>query len=135
MAYSGYLIKLGSNAVEIPLKYICLDSYSVTYSTQDIDSYRDATGVLHRNVLPNRVVKVEFTTPIMRAADVMTFMSIINGAYANSSTKTVSVKWYNPESNDYKTMDCYVPDITFTIKENSPSGFIYNPVRIAFIGY
>lgn len=133
MAYNGYLLKL--NNVTMPLKYIMLESYTVTYSTQDLDSYRDATGVLHRNVLAHKVMKAEFTTPIMRQNDVKSFMSIINTAYSDSTSKTVSVEFYNPENNNYVTMSSYVPDISFTIKENSPQGFVYNPVRVAFIGY
>ncbi len=133
MAYNGYLIKV--NGVTIPHKYIALESYSVTYSTQDLDSYRDAMGYLHRTVLAHKVIKVEFTTPILRQADVMAFMSIINSAYSLASEKKVNISAFNPETNDYRTATCYVPDIKFTIRENSPSGFIYNPVRVAFIEY
>lgn len=133
MAYNGYLLKL--NGTTMPLKYISLETYTVTYSTQDIDSYRDVTGVLHRNVLSHKVMKAEFNTPPMYQKDVVSFMSIINAAYSDSTTKTVSVEFYSPETNAYVTMTSYVPDISFTIKENSPRGFIYNPVRVAFIGY
>lgn len=133
MAYQGYLIKIGSTS--IPLKYFCIDSYKVSYHTQDIDSYRDATGVLHRNVLPHRVMKAEFTTPTMYASDVAAFMSILNSNYSGSPLKTATVTFYNPENNDYVAMTSYIPDIEFSIRENSPRGFIYNPVRVAFIGY
>lgn len=133
MAYTDYLIKVGTK--KIPNKYIAIESFKVTKHTQDIDSYRDATGVLHRNVLSHRVMKAEFTTPTMYASDVNDLMTLINGQYSDSTTKTATVSFYDAESNGYVSMPSYVPDIEFSIRENSPRGFIYNPVRIAFIGY
>lgn len=133
MAYNGYLIKIGNT--QIPNKYIAIESFKVTKHTQDIDSYRDATGVLHRNVLSHRVMKAEFTTPTMYASDVNALMTIINSKYTDSATKTATVEFYDAETNSYTSMTSYVPDIEFNVKENSPRGLIYNPVRIAFIGY
>ena len=133
MAYSDYLIKVGTK--KIPNKYISLESFKVTKHTQDIDSYRDATGKLHRNVLSHKVMKAEFTTPTMYASDVDALMTLISGQYSDANTKTVTVDFYDAETQTYVSMPAYVPDIEFNIKENSPRGFIYNPVRIAFIGY
>ena len=51
MAFQGYLIKVGN--YPIPLTYMKLESYkSAPDQRQDLDSFRDADGYLHRTVLP-----------------------------------------------------------------------------------
>ena len=139
MAFSGFLIKLGSggSAYTIPLKYMRYETYNVTYSTQDLDSYRDSNGILHRNALTHKVGKVEFNTPMMNNSEVETLMSAIRGKYINSTEKKVSATFYVPELNDYVTQDMYVPDIEFNIRNVDAVNNVvnYNETRIAFIGY
>lgn len=133
MAYGNYLLKVGT--YEVPLRYIKTETYSVLHSTTDLDSYRDANGVLHRNALAHKVNKVEFSTPPMFASDFNVLMSNISSQYTNTTEKKCSVSCYIPEIDSYETSNMYVPDITVSILENNPKGFIYDSVRIAFIGY
>ena len=63
MAYKGYLLKIGD--WEFPLKYIRAETYVALRSGQDLDSYRDADGNLHRTALDNFLYKIEFETPPM----------------------------------------------------------------------
>ena len=60
-AYKGYLLKIGNWVV--PNKFIRAQTYTVLRSGQDLDSYRDADGNLHRTALDNFLYKVEFETP------------------------------------------------------------------------
>lgn len=60
MAYSGFLIRTGD--YEIPLEYISCQTYKVTRSIQDLNSYRDSNGELHREALEHTLEKVEFET-------------------------------------------------------------------------
>lgn len=46
MAYSGFLIKVGDYTV--PFRYIEAKKYKCSIKGQDLDSYRDANGILHR---------------------------------------------------------------------------------------
>ena len=136
MAYSGYLIKVGTYTV--PMDFIAYDSYSVLYSTTDLDSYRDADGVLHRNALEHKVGKVEFTTPYIKSSDFERLMQGIRSQYSSAVEKRVErVEFFIPELGVYQAQSMYVPDITVKInnvaKDNS--GLVYEPVRIAFIGY
>lgn len=133
MSYNGFLLKVGKN--EIPLKYFGLDTYKILRSTSDFDSYRDADGVLHRNALSHKVMKVEFTTPYMYGEELDTLMNLIRSQYTNATEKKVIISAYDKESNSYVSATCYVPDITFQIAQNSPRGFVYAPTRIAFIEY
>lgn len=133
MAYSNYLVKVGNYT--IPENFIKYDSFSALYSTTDLDSYRDANGVLHRNALSHKVAKVEFETPYMYSSDVDTLMSNIRSNFTSLVEKKANVSVYIKEINDYVTGYMYMPDVTFQIAQNSPNGFIYAPIRIAFIGY
>lgn len=134
--FQGYLVKVGNYI--IPYKYIRFDSYSVFMSIADLDSYRDANGILHRNALEHRSNKAEFETPAMLTNDDFSeLMSNIRANYTNTNERRASVELYIPEIDDYITQDMYMPDIQPKIyRYNKETGKLqYNPIRLAFIGY
>ena len=134
MAYKGYLIKI--DGVILPHSFMKAETYQVTKNGQDLDSYRDANGVLHRTALAHFVAKVEFETPPLKTnSDIAELMSYINPKYIMPVEKKLSVEVYIPEDDDYMTQDMYVPDIKFEIYYADANVIKYNPVRIAFIGY
>lgn len=135
MAFSGYLVKVGT--YEIPLSYMRYESYQITYYTQDLDSYRDSDGVLHRNALQHKVGKLEFNTPIMSNSVFSTFMSSLQGQMSDPTEKKVSVKFYVPEDDAYVTQDMYIPDVVTKIRnvDDVNNTISYQETRIAFIGY
>ena len=67
MAYAGYLIKVGgADGTVFPMKYIRVETYKCTPNQRiDQGSDSDATGTLHRTVLPHTRTKIEFETPQM----------------------------------------------------------------------
>lgn len=135
MAYNGYLIKVGNYIIPTD-KYIKADSYSALYSTSDLDSYRDANGVLHRQALEHKLLKIEFETPAMlNNAEMGTLLANIRSNYTNVVEKRCNVTAYVPELDNYVTADCYIPDINFKIYGNYGGVIHYNPVRFAFIEY
>ena len=84
MAYNGFLIKVGDYI--IPFKYMKADSYTAYRSIQDLDSYRDANGQLHRTALSHVPNKVEFETPPMLTdKSFADLMSSIQKNYINSN--------------------------------------------------
>lgn len=134
MAYQGYLIKVGNYT--IPLKYIKADSYSVTLNSQDIDSYRDADGLLHRNALEHKVAKAEFNTiPMLTDAQVDEILGNIESQFTNAIEKKASVTFYVPEKRAYMTQDAYMADVEMQPYWADAKMIQYNPFRIAFIGY
>lgn len=134
MAYQGYLIKI--NGVALPYSFMKAETYKVTKHGQDLDSYRDANGLLHRTALEHFVAKVEFETPPLKTnEDIKELMSYIKPQYIMPTEKKLSVEVYIPEDDDYMTQDMYVPDISFEIYYADANVIKYNPVRIAFIGY
>ncbi len=129
MAFEGYLIKI--NGTAFPNSYILMDSYdSSPNQLMDDDSYTDGDGKLHRNVLPHTRSKLEFNTvPKLTLADKMAIQSFI------PTRVKLTVKYWNDESNTYKSGEFYVPDITFPIHDITATDIIYNSTRIAFIEY
>lgn len=135
MAYNGYLLKVGNYVID-PKKYIAAESYQVTRNVQDLDSYRDANGVLHRNALAHAPIKVEFTTPAMMTnREVAEFMGNIRSQTTNEIERKYTVEVYVPELDDYVTDDMYMPDPQFTIYGSYDNHLTYKATRIAFIGY
>lgn len=135
MAFSGYLVKVGT--YEIPLSYMRYESYQITYYTQDLNSYRDSDGVLHRNALAHKVGKLEFNTPIMSNTDFSTLMSSLKAQMSDPTEKKASVTFYVPEDDAYVTQDMYIPDVVTKIRnvDEGSNTISYQETRIAFIGY
>lgn len=140
MAFSGYLIKVGSglSAVEIPLKYMRAESYTVTPNQRmEWSAERDTTGVLHRTTVTNCPPKIEFETPYMTNSDISALNTILQGAFTSATERKLPIEYYDPESDSYKTHDCYMPDVNYKIRNvNSVNNVInYQQLRYAFIGY
>lgn len=134
MAYSGYLIQIGN--YKLPHKYISAESYSVYKNTQDLDSYRDADGVLHRTALEHTPNKVEFETRNMLTDKQFSeIMSNIRNNFTNATERKASVTLYIPESDSYVTQDMYMPDIQPQLYSADSKKIQYKPIRLAFIGY
>ena len=139
MAFSGYLIKVGTGTpVEIPLKYMRAETYSVTPNQRlEWSAERDVTGVLHRETTPNMPPKIEFNTPLMTNKDIKALNTILSNAYSNATERKLSVTYYDPESDTYKTHDCYMPDVKYEIRNVDTANNVinYEELRYAFIGY
>lgn len=137
MSFNGTLITVGSYAID-GTYYIGWDKYNVTRNIQDLDSYRDANGLLHRNALDHVPVKVEFETrENLTNADIATFFGNIRSNFSVPKERKASVTAYVPETDDYITQDMYMADPQFKIKRIDPNTNIiyYEPIRVAFIGY
>lgn len=139
MAFSGYLIKVGTGTpVEIPLKYMRAETYKVTPNQRlEWSAERDVTGVLHRETTPNMPPKIEFNTPLMTNADIKALNTILSNAYSVTAERKLSVTYYDPESDTYKTHDCYMPDVKYEIRNVDTANNVinYEELRYAFIGY
>ena len=137
MAYSDYLVKVGN--YKIPFDYIGLDAYTITPDQrQDLDPYRDADGVLHRNVVSNKPSKIEINTPILKHSQVRTFLTNLTAQFTDAAARKCEVTYYDVMSDSYKTETMYVPDIKFQIYHVDTANFdnsLYQPTSIHFIGY
>ncbi len=137
MAFNGTLFTAGSYQVTGE-KYIDYGKYNATMNVQDLDSYRDANGILHRNALEHIPLKVEFETrENLTNEDMEAFYGSIRSNFTDATQRIVSVTAYVPELNDYVTQDCYMPDPQFKIKriDYNTNTIYYESIRFAFIGY
>ena len=132
MAFNGsFYLKVGNYA--IPLKYMKLDSYQTSPDQrQDLDSYRDADGILHRTVLPHTASKVEFETPPLLVDDFRKLVNGIRANYTNTLERSCTLTYYDDETDSYKSGQFYLPG-TWTFQVYNKQ--IYNSFRIAFIEY
>lgn len=134
MAYSGFLIKVGNYTV--PFRYIEAKKYKCGIKGQDLDSYRDANGILHREALKNKAIKTEWETPTGKEeSELRELMDNIRRQYTNQIEKKALVTAWMPEIGDYVTMDCYMPDVEYTIDYADETTVEYSSFRLAFIGY
>lgn len=134
MAYGGFLIKVGDYTV--PFRYIEAKKYKTGIKGQDLDSYRDANGKLHREALKNVSLKTEWETPSnIDETALRPLMDNIRRQYTDRTEKKALVTAWMPEIGDYVTMDCYMPDVEFTVDYADESKVKYASFRIAFIGY
>lgn len=131
--YSGFLLKIGNEIFN--MKYIKEKTYKGYVSVQDLDSYRDANGLLHRETLSHVPIKCEFETIPLNNEQYEQIMDMIRRNYINELERKVTITAFILEYNGYVTQDAYMaepqPQIQ-TIKDNKIQ---YAPLRIAFIGY
>ena len=137
MAYLGYLLKVGTYEITGE-KFINYESYDVTREIQDLDAHRDATGKLHRNVLPNIPIKINFETrPGLNNDEVAEFLGNISSNYTNALERKAVVRAFVPELNDYIEQDMYMAGPTLKIKriDANTNQVFYNSFKVTFIGY
>lgn len=139
MAYNNFLIKLGgSTGTALSLEYIQYETYKVTPNQRmDIEARRDSTGLLHRSVVSHTATKVEFETPYMDSNRVDAMMTLIKNYWTSTKERKITLQYYDPETNSYKTGTFYMPDIEFNIRNIDTVKKVvnYDPIRIAFIEY
>jgi hypothetical protein len=134
MAYQGYLIKVGNYIIPTD-KYVKADSYSVTRIVQDLDSARDANGILHRTALSHVPHKIEFETPAMLTnTDMADLFGNIRRNYLIAEERKLMVTAYIPELDDYVTQKGYMADFKPQMYFADANKIQYDPVRFAFIG-
>lgn len=139
MAFNGYLIKLGgSNGNVLPLKYMRFQTYSVTPNQrQDLNSTVDTSGNLHRTALSHTRTKIEFSTPTMYNKDIDALVSLFKAAWTSSTERKLTLEYYSPEDDAYKTGTFYMPDTAYVINtiDTERNTILYNETRFAFIEY
>ncbi len=131
--YSGFLLKIGNEIFN--MKYIKEKTYKGYASVQDLDSYRDANGVLHREALSHVPIKCEFETIPLDNEQYGQIMDMIRRNYINELERKVSITAFILEYNGYVTQDAYMAEPQPKIQTIKDNNIQYAPLRIAFIGY
>lgn len=136
MAFNGSLLSLGGS--NFPLKYVFKESYKVTPNRrQDLDPYRDANGNLHRNVLSHTATTISFQTKPMWNDEMATLMAFIRNRYTDQDEKKLSITYYSPDTDSYKTGNFYMPDMEFNMDmvDTVKKKVMYKSMTLEFIEY
>ena len=121
----------------IPNKYISIASYvSTPHQRQDLDSFQDNQGRLHRNTLSHTRSKLEWNTPPLTERELLDLQNILNSGIINSKERKSKIIHYCFDTHTYEKSEFYTPDITFTPLRIMPNGeVLLDKVRLAFIEY
>lgn len=134
MGFSNYLIKIGDKDTFFN-KFITASSYKISKKVIDIDSYRDANGVLHRNAMSHLSYTIEFEIKPLDNTRLQEFLSAIRSKYIIPIERKVNVTFYLPEDDEYRSSDFYMPDPELNIERIENGKVYYKKTTIKFIGY
>ena len=137
MSFSGYLVKLGgSSGAELPMKYMKPESYSATPNQRmESEAGRAVTGLLHRTTIEHMATKIEFETPNITNSDLAALNSLLQNNMSDTHRRDITIYYYDPETDTYKTANCYMPDVKYTIYHVEGNKIWYKSIRYAFIEY
>ena len=140
MAFNGKLLelKVGNNYVEFPTDLINAESYKVTPDQRlEASANRAASGKLIRSTLSHTASKIELNTIVLTNSQLATIENLLSSAYTDSLQRKLTIRYYVPQSDSYKTGIVYVPDVDYDILriEKDKNIVWYNSVRYAFIEY
>lgn len=134
MAYNGYLVKFGDyNFAGL----IRADTYEVTSNArQDLDSYRDANGELHRTALEHTATSITFTVRARTEAEHKAMMDSIVANYTSYTERDATVTYYDTENCTYKTGHFYIDsNLTHHIYGTYNSTIFYGESEFSLVEY
>ena len=137
--FSGWLIKFG-DAI-LPNSFILADGWESTPNQRvEIDAYRDANVLLHRETSENFKTSITLNIRAMNVEEMTAFKTVIGLATLDINSKKqrkLMVTYWNDEELDYKTATMYMPDVTYTIHtvDEVDRDIEYNGFTIELIEY
>lgn len=136
MAYAGYLIKLGgSSGTVLPLEFVKAESYDVESGRLTERIRQDVTGGRHRNTAEHTSTRIKFTTRAMTNTALATLNGLLITAMSDAEKREITLEYYDPETDTYKTADGYMPVVKYPIRKLEQNMVIYNPIEFEFIEY
>lgn len=134
MGQLNYIVKLGSYNITPMIK---IDTYDIIPNArQDLDSYRDANGVLKRNTLSHTASQINFTIRARTIAEHEAMMKAIKSNYSNYNERKLSVSYYDPEDCTYKTGDFYIDsNLKFHMYSNAKGVPAFGESEMALVEY
>ncbi len=137
--FSGWLIKFG-DAI-LPNSFILADGWESTPNQRvEIDAYRDANVLLHRETSENFKTSITLNIRAMNLEEMTAFKAVIGLATLDINSKKqrkLMVTYWNDEELDYKTATMYMPDVTYTIHtvDEVDRDIEYNGFTIELVEY
>lgn len=137
--FSGWLIKFGD--VILPNSFILADGWESTPNQRvEIDAYRDANVLLHRETSENFKTSLTLNIRAMNLEEMTAFKAVIGLATLDINSKKqrrLMVTYWNDEELDYKTATMYMTDTTYSIHtvDETDRDIEYNGFTIELIEY
>lgn len=134
VAYNGFMFKFGSYDFSDMIR---ADSYEINPNArQDLDSYRDADGVLHRTALSHTATSIKFNVRFRSQAEHEEMMNAITSNYINSNERDANCTYYDPETCSYKTGHFYLDsNVGFKVYGTYNNEIKFNESEMAFVEY
>lgn len=136
MAFEGWLIKFGDTV--LPNHYLA--QYGGTPNQRlELDAYRDATALLHRETSPN--YKTSLTLPIRKLylGEKILLKAVIDSGIVSGGEqeRKVQITYWNDEDMAYRSGVFYMPDIKYTIihVDENKLNMIYDSFEINLTEY
>lgn len=107
----------------------------VPNARQDLDSYRDADGVLRRTGLEHTATVIEFDIKMMKESEMRALMEKILSSYINYSERDAQCSYFDPETGTIKHGHFYI-DSNLSFSYYAVWGEIwYNETHFKFVEY
>lgn len=137
MAFSGWLIKFGG--VVLPNSFLLADGWESTPNQRvEIDAYRDANVLLHRETSGNFKTSIKLNIRSLDLKEMKAFKNVIGLATLSVNDKKqrkLAVNYWNDETLQYDYAEMYMPDVTYTIHKVFENDIEYNSFTIELIEY
>lgn len=137
--FNGWLVKFGG--VVLPNSFILVDGWeSVPNQRVEIDAYRDANVLLHRETSENFKTSLTINIRSLDLAEMTAFKNVIGLATLGITSKNqrrLMVTYWNDEELEYKDAIMYMPDVTYSIHtvNEYANDIEYNAFTIELIEY
>lgn len=118
-------------------KKIRVSSYTITPNArQDLDSYRDADGVMHRTALAHTASVIEFNVKTLNEEEMSSLMSAVRESYINYNERDADCSYFDPETGEMKTGHFYLDsNLKFTIVHVRNGKKVYGETHFKFVEY
>lgn len=137
--FEGWLIKFGD--VVLPNSFLLADGWESTPNQRvEIDAYRDAAVLLHRETAESFKTKIKLNIRELNLNERIAFDNVIGLAslsMEDNRQRRVMVTYWNDETLEYTSGIFYMADTTYTIHYADAAGknLEYNPFTISLTEY
>lgn len=137
--FEGWLIKFGN--VQLPNSFLLADGWESTPNQRiDLDAYRDADILLHRETSSNYKTKLKLNIREMSLTERIAFDNVIGLATLSINDqrqRKVAVNYWNDEILEYAYGEFYITDTTYVIHnvDEEECDLEYNPFSMTLIEY
>lgn len=115
------------------------ESYNITPNArQDLDSYRDAQGILRRTALSHTATVIEFDVKMLKEKEMSDLLTAMRNAYINQNERDAFCTYFDPETGNWNKSGHFYLDSNFKVSLYAlweRDGVVYNETHFKFVEY